>query len=121
MVAVPARPLPLHLVAWILPVVVFVGGWIGMLWLLRPEWGYCIDGIDAAHSFCDDGVFSLGAQIGTVGLIALLTAFIVLVLAVRGPRRRRVLTVALIVLAIACVAAFALMFQQLEQIPMRIP
>ena len=56
-VAVPARPRPLYAARWIIPVVVFVGGWIGMLWLLRPtRWGYCIDGIDAAHSFCDDGV-----------------------------------------------------------------
>jgi hypothetical protein len=106
---------------WIVPVVAFVGAWIGMLWLLRPRWGYCMDGIDAAHSFCDDGVFSLGAQLGTVGLVVLLTAYIVLVLAVRGPRRGLVLAVSVVVLAIACVAAFALMFQHLEEIPFRIP
>ena len=92
-----------------------------MLWLIRPTWGYCVDGIDAAHSFCDDGIFSLGAQLGTVGLIVLLTAYVVLVLTARGPRRGTVLAISLVVLAVACVAAFALMFQQLEQIPFRIP
>ena len=92
-----------------------------MLWLLRPRWGYCADGIDAALSFCEDGVYSLGAQLGTAGLIVLLTAYIVLVLTVRGPRRGRVLAASLVVLAIACLAALALLFRILEEIPMRIP
>jgi hypothetical protein len=120
MVAVPARPRPIHLLAWILPAVVVVGAWIALLWTLRPTWGYCVDGIDAAHSYCDQGVFNLGAQLGTIGLLVLLTAYVVLALALRGERRRLVLTVALVVIAIACVAAFALMFQPLEEIPMRI-
>ena len=92
-----------------------------MLWLLRPHWGYCADGIDAAHSFCDDGVFSLGAQLGTVGLTVLLAAYVVLVLAVRGTPRRIVLTIALVVLAVACLASVVLLFQPLEQIPFRLP
>jgi hypothetical protein len=46
---------------------------------------------------------------------------VVFALTMRGARRRIVLTISLAVLAIACVAAFALMFQQLEQIPFRIP
>jgi hypothetical protein len=120
MVAVPARPRTRHLIAWILPVVAGVGTWIALLWLWRPTWGYCVDGAEAASSYCDSGVHSLGAQIGSVGLGMLLVAFVVLALTLRGPRRRAVLIGSIVVLGIACIAAAGLVFTPLEDVPMRI-
>ena len=104
---------------WIIPVVVVVGTWIGMLWLIRPRWGYCADG-GPADSFCDSGVYSLGAQLATVGLIVLLIAHVVLALTVRGGSRRIVLTISVVVLAVACLAALVMLFQVVEDIPMPI-
>ena len=116
MVAVPARPRPLNRVQWIVPVVFIVCTWIVGLWFGRPRWGFCADGIESVESFCGTGVFSLGAQLGTVGLLVLLVAYVILALVVKGPRRKVVLTLAVVALGIACLVAAVLLFTVTESI-----
>ena len=117
MVAVPARPRPLNRTQWILPVAVIVGSWIVGLWFGRPRWGFCADGIEGVESFCGTGVYNLGAQLGTVGLLVLLVAYVTLALVVKGPRRKVVLTLAVVALGIACLVAAVVLFTVTEPIP----
>jgi hypothetical protein len=101
---------------WLLAAVLLVGATIAGLWLLRPTYGYCIEA--GPHAGCGDGVFSLAAVIGTIGLAALLVVYVALVITTRGPRILHVRVIGLAALVVAAIAAFALLGAPLEQIPL---
>ncbi|MEO8263685.1 MAG: hypothetical protein ABI566_14045 [Pseudolysinimonas sp.] len=106
-----------RLARWVLPVAAAVAGWSALLWALRPHWAYCVDGIDAAHSYCDDGVFSVSAQLGIAGLLVLLVAYSIVVVTVK---RRPVRIAGIVVIAVAMLASLALLEVPLEEVPLTI-
>lgn len=104
--------------AWILPTGLVLAAWVGLMWVLRPGWGFCADAIEGGESFCAQGTFSLGATVGTVALATLFAAFVALVLRVRGRMRAPVLVSSLILLGLAClIAGFLAEFVIHEPIP----
>lgn len=84
-------------------------------WLNRPSWGYCIDGED--FGYCDDGVFSSNAIVGSAILAVALVGLVLTVVLARGPRRRQIVIVAVAVFAVLLVVAWVLQLVSLEQVP----
>lgn len=88
---------------------------IAYFWLNRPQWGYCIDGLD--FGYCASGEFSSNAIVGTVLLGVALLGLVVAVLAARGRFRGRVVVIATVAFVVLLVVAWALQLVALEDVP----
>lgn len=109
---------------WIIGAAALVAVAIAGLWLARPEWGICVDGVKDGkpYGYCDDGVFSLAAIIGTGALVVLLAAYTVLVVRSAGRATAgRARVIGMLALGAAVIAAFALLQLPIEEIPTPYP
>ncbi len=84
-------------------------------WLNRPQWGYCIDGLD--FGYCADGVFSSNAIVGSVILGLGLVGLVVAVLFARGLWRGRVILIVAGVFVALLIVAWLLQLVTLEDVP----
>jgi hypothetical protein len=102
---------------WVLVVIgaVVAAASIAFFWLNRPQWGYCVDGQD--FGFCDVGVFSANAIVGSVLLGAALIGLVVAVAISRGAYRTRTVLIVSGAFVAALIVAWMLQDAQLEAVP----
>lgn len=102
MTASPGAPAPRAL-PWLLP----AGGGVllalGILWAIRPTWGYCWDG--QFDGGCAGGTVDGPAIVGGVLLVLVYAALVVVAVVGRGPARFPLLIVGVSVLALMAVVA----------------
>ena len=84
-------------------------------WLNRPGWGYCVDGED--FGYCDDGVFSSNAIVGSALLAVALVGLIMTVAMARERWQGRAVVIAMAAFAVLLVVAWALQLVTLEEVP----